>query len=209
MYSKLYYDKQNKKFYVKELNTEKNGDILVVTDEQYVDITDEIVERFVELFQEYIVKEEQAQESEDSNTAPVRFEEEDGEKYPVVDYKLMGRKAAELSVEDKQLVLKDISARVPYKVKFQNENIPTPNVATLDMTYLRMFEIREGVIFKPYLRPRSSMTEAEKDEEFKMCSLNCSEWEMADFFNKHHLDYHGLIEKGLAIEAPEDMYKND
>lgn len=41
---KLYYDRTNKKFYVKELNTEKNGDILVVTGEQYVDVTDEIVE---------------------------------------------------------------------------------------------------------------------------------------------------------------------
>lgn len=49
---KLYYDRENKKFYVKELNTEKNGDILVVTDEQYVDVTDEIVE----LFQEHITK---------------------------------------------------------------------------------------------------------------------------------------------------------
>ena len=49
---KLYYDRENKTFYVKELNTEKNGDILVVTDEQYVDITDEIVE----LFQEHITK---------------------------------------------------------------------------------------------------------------------------------------------------------
>ena len=49
---KLYYDRENKKFYVKELNTEKNGDILIVTDEQYVDVTDEIVE----LFQEHIAK---------------------------------------------------------------------------------------------------------------------------------------------------------
>ena len=49
---KLYYDRENKKFYVKELNTEKNGNILVVTDEQYVDVTDEIVE----LFQEHIAK---------------------------------------------------------------------------------------------------------------------------------------------------------
>ena len=49
---KLYYDRENKKFYVKELSTEKNGDILVVTDEQYVDVTDEIVE----LFQEHIAK---------------------------------------------------------------------------------------------------------------------------------------------------------
>ena len=51
---KLYYDRLNKKFYVKELkpNTEKNLDILVVIDEQYVDVTDEIVE----LFQEHIAK---------------------------------------------------------------------------------------------------------------------------------------------------------
>lgn len=49
---KLYYNRENKKFYVKKLNTEKNGDILVVTDEQYVDVTDEIVE----LFQKHITK---------------------------------------------------------------------------------------------------------------------------------------------------------
>ena len=49
---KLYYDRANKKFYVKELTTEKNGNILVITDEQYVDITDEIVE----LFHEHITK---------------------------------------------------------------------------------------------------------------------------------------------------------
>ena len=39
---KLYYDRENKKFYVKELKTEKSGDILLVVDEQYVDVTDEI-----------------------------------------------------------------------------------------------------------------------------------------------------------------------
>lgn len=50
--TELYYDRENKKFYVKELSTEKNEDILVVTDEQYVDVTDEIVE----IFQEHIAK---------------------------------------------------------------------------------------------------------------------------------------------------------
>lgn len=49
---KLYYDRASKRFYVKELNTEKNGDILVVTDEQYVDVTDEIVT----LIQEHVTK---------------------------------------------------------------------------------------------------------------------------------------------------------
>jgi hypothetical protein len=26
------------------------------------------------------------------------------------------------------------------------------------------------------------------------------------FYNSHNLDWNGLIEKGLALEAPEDMY---
>ena len=30
-----------------------------------------------------------------------------------------------------------------------------------------------------------------------------------DFLNKHHFDYRGLIEKGLALNAPDGMYKFD
>ena len=30
--------------------------------------------------------------------------------------------------------------------------------------------------------------------------------EIVDWLNKHHFDYRGLIEIGLALEAPEDMY---
>ena len=29
-----------------------------------------------------------------------------------------------------------------------------------------------------------------------------------DWLNAHHFDYRGLIEKGLALEAPEGMYDN-
>jgi hypothetical protein len=28
-----------------------------------------------------------------------------------------------------------------------------------------------------------------------------------DWLNEHYFDYRGLIERGLAIEAPEGMYK--
>lgn len=80
---------------------------------------------------------------------------------------------------------------------------------------------------KPYLRPLSSMTEEEKNEikalgaEFSpIGSIRFSiekdendgfeygyQWlDILDFLNKHHFDYRGLIEKGLAIEAPEWMY---
>jgi hypothetical protein len=31
--------------------------------------------------------------------------------------------------------------------------------------------------------------------------------DVIDWLNKHHFDYRGLIKKGLALEAPKDMYK--
>ena len=77
---------------------------------------------------------------------------------------------------------------------------------------------------KMFLRPMSSMTEEEK-EELKEISRNyLDEWENAKtpierlkldakisykravFYNSHHLDWNGLIELGLAIEAPKEMY---
>jgi len=86
---------------------------------------------------------------------------------------------------------------------------------------------------KPYLRPMSSMTEEEREElehlseeyfgkamdkqiEESLSSSNRNESEIleyiassviVDWLNSHHLDYRGLIEKGLALESPEGMYK--
>ena len=56
---------------------------------------------------------------------------------------------------------------------------------------------------KPYLFPLSSMTEEQKQEEYKICKyyINGYESNLIDFYNKNHLDYRGLIEKGLAIDA--------
>ena len=34
-------------------------------------------------------------------------------------------------------------------------------------------------------------------------------WQGIDWLLEHHFDYRGLIDKGLAIEAPEGMYKNE
>ena len=84
------------------------------------------------------------------------------------------------------------------------------------------------ISWKPYLRPMSSMTEEEVKEIRKInwqfwkpkndldeCFVGdaddgyCSISQMAgilDYLNAHHFDYRGLIEKGLALEAPEGMY---
>lgn len=75
---------------------------------------------------------------------------------------------------------------------------------------------------KPYLRPMSSMTKEEKYTYRHMlgATLN-SEGEsimfvyvedfpaVIDWLLAHHFDYRGLIEEGLALEAPEGMYKTE
>ena len=67
---------------------------------------------------------------------------------------------------------------------------------------------------KLFLRPMSNMTEGEK-MHFWCLNHNPNTGvdfmthapELIDWLNENHFDYRGLIEKGLAIEAPEGMYK--
>ena len=101
----------------------------------------------------------------------------------------------------------------------------------LDDFYIREVDGWFNVsMIKPYLRSLSSMTEEEKDELhdwgweytgndiitggstdadnfYKVYEKNLYDlkW-LADWLNAHYFDYRNLIEKGLAIEAPEDMY---
>ena len=111
--------------------------------------------------------------------------------------------------EDKQLLLRDLCARLPYGVKFQGED---SNVYTLDAANYFVLQV-EDVIFKPFLRPMSSMTE-EEEEEYEMLQTypgfktnHTDLTDMYDWLNKHHFDYRGLIPMDLALEALEDMYK--
>ena len=64
----------------------------------------------------------------------------------------------------------------------------------------------------PYLRPMSDMTEEEEDEWWEFDNKNTiveTHSYSIDWLNAHHFDYRGLIEKGLAIEAPKGMYDYD
>ena len=132
-----------------------------------------------------------------------------------------------MTQEDKEILLKDLCARLPYKVKFQWENTEgecslysiTPNDARTDATINSSWRLESC---KPYLRPMSSMTEEEKEELYEVSGLICYDGlftckklakkqsfiaDTTDWLNAHHFDYRGLIEKGLALEAPEGMYK--
>ena len=128
-----------------------------------------------------------------------------------------------MTQEDKELLFKDLCARLPYNVKCYCEwKEPAPNgtsgmIDGLSTFLLEEFESMdeyEDVPIKsvqPYLRPMSSMTEeeyAKKEELFGSYILDNNP-AYIDWLNAHHFDYRGLIEKGLALEAPEGMYKTE
>ena len=116
-----------------------------------------------------------------------------------------------MTQEEKQLILKDLCARLPYGVKvhithdwFYEEIEPYDR--RLDCDVIKHLRANEYTV-KPYLRPMSSMTE-EEYQEFGYDVLRYTPREF-DWLNAHHFDYRGLIEKGLALEAPEGMYKTE
>jgi len=62
----------------------------------------------------------------------------------------------------------------------------------------------------PYLRPMSSMTEEEKEEYHKLCDCYYGIYfdtvDSIDWLTKKKFDYRGMIEKNLALIAPDGMY---
>ena len=122
-----------------------------------------------------------------------------------------------MTQEEKQLLLKDLCTRLPYGVKcFCKWSKEVPNgtvgcIQELSTFLLDELEIMDNPEYdcqvseiKPYLRPMLSMTEDEEDELNSARMGNYGE--DVDWLNEHHFDYRGLIEKGLALEAPEGMY---
>ena len=116
-----------------------------------------------------------------------------------------------MTQEDKELLLKDLCTRLPYGVKIQvNDKIETvEGINILDNivefgTYMAC-DIEE---VKPYLFPMSSMTEEQCKELRKLINMGQNDNNefmrslcRIEFYNKNHIDYRGLIEKGLALDA--------
>lgn len=150
-----------------------------------------------------------------------------------------------MTQEEKMLLIKDLSARLPYAVTVEHTSGfrgTLHDIAVLHMydendnvydaiCYTDFFGDGDGIYieyFKPYLFPLSSMTEEMMEELnangfFKYCDIiaNVSHLKsdsgiseeiytyidiesisfLIEYFHSHHIDYRGLIEKGLAIDA--------
>ena len=131
-----------------------------------------------------------------------------------------------MTQEEKQLLLKDLSARLPYGVfcvgvtyELDDDGemyipIKVKNTLTEIHNYkLETAFVRLGLIssckletVKPYLRSMSSMTDEEKIDYRAFFNYDGVEYpdEYIDWLNKNMFDYRGLIEKGLAIEVTKE-----
>lgn len=117
-----------------------------------------------------------------------------------------------MTQEEKELLLKDICARLPYGVIVHGE-FPYSDGDKL-VVEQKNEKLTTSIIdwfingienIKPYLRPMSSITENE-EFSYKYKKKNHTEWEAYDYLNSIHIDYRGLIPMNLALEAPEGMY---
>ena len=100
---------------------------------------------------------------------------------------------------------------MPFGVICKMSFINSDNTIDATLGFGGLSHFRDGSInIMPYLRPMSNMTEEEKKVYKEISVCLCGEIvakTMIDWLNEHHFDYRGLIEKGLALEAPEGMYK--
>ena len=130
--------------------------------------------------------------------------------------------------EEKDLLLKDLSARLHYGVKialknngtYHHDNVAKKGDITIDIlkgftgSYFSIYhknlldwdwydddiDIED---IKPYLFPLSSMTEEQRNEYHELLynPKHGIDIDYFDWCHKNHLDCRGLIKKGLAIDA--------
>lgn len=120
--------------------------------------------------------------------------------------------------EKEQLLLIDLAPRIPYKVVCQVTSNRFPkhpcNKVIDGNLYDRFARAQDNwydnIQIIPYLRPMQTITDKEIEERNQIALFHsgniASVPSYMDWLNKHHFDYRGLIQKGLAITAPEGMY---
>ena len=121
-----------------------------------------------------------------------------------------------MTEKEKDLLFKDLCARVPYGVKYMKYSWgygldqEIPEVEVLECVdkngYISNTKVYTVEDIKPYLFPLSSMTEEQKEELQSLIIQDAfgtpdNTYTLQDFYCKYHLDYRGLIEKDLALDA--------
>ena len=116
-----------------------------------------------------------------------------------------------MTQENKDLLLKDLCARLPYNVRVEYNGTTLTNIfdvlgiahgrIMLCLPFMSKTECPLVKEVKPYLFPLSSMTKEQKEDMIKSSCGIGSDKNVFDWYNKNHFDYRGLIEKGLAIDA--------
>jgi len=131
-----------------------------------------------------------------------------------------------ITEEQKELLLKDICARLPYNVwvSYKTKYDDIERATILNGNYVRdiMEDTSSWIDFKPYLRPMSSMTEEERKSlpfPWNFDGINITSYteengfieiqqtdiiELTDWLNKKMFDWRGLIPADCAIEVKED-----
>lgn len=115
-----------------------------------------------------------------------------------------------MKAKDKELLVSAICGCLPYglEVNYDNEICDCVGYAHGKVILVKKFSsVSFGVdaeLVKLYLRPMSSMTEEEERIYFNFLSWKSK----MKFCQENHFDYHELIEKGIAIEMPKDMYND-
>lgn len=120
-----------------------------------------------------------------------------------------------MTQQDKDLFLRDLSARLPYKtiIHIDGHGNKILNYGDAEDGFINCAPLN---VVKPYLRPLSSLTQKERD---KFCDIGgvisyrpddgkqyivAFVPEALDYLNSIHADYRGLIEKNLAIEVTDE-----
>jgi hypothetical protein len=115
-----------------------------------------------------------------------------------------------MTQEEKNLLLQDLCARLPYGVHIHSYcQFDQNGVSPLYSLRERKGEIRINDVYyidevKPYLFPLSSMTEEQKSQYSFFLTRIIDGYDsslLINWLNKNHFDYRGLIPMGLAEDA--------
>ena len=107
-------------------------------------------------------------------------------------------------MKEKELLLKYLCMALPYGVKVRNVKNEF-DIYDFNHNVKEIKTLIEEYNIKPYLRPMSSMTE-EEHKEYEQWLPDGFNINTVNWLLEHHFDFMGLIEKGLALEAPKEMY---